>query len=356
MIGRLRRRFSGMLRQLMLPVWKLRGTEKNSGGPMTLIYAGVERHKNHFLAFAEGAEEALLGTWPAWSLRGRLASLDADLRVVEVNALMEKFYPTAGEIRIPVWVWATCDLSGGREFFETSGRYRTHRQRVRQHGVEYKLWTGEDALKDFYENMYLPYTSYRHSDSTFAYGFDEVRAKFLAGQLGGLEKEGVPVVAQVTSLNGGSAHAFVMGVRKGHEELLRKGILEVFNYFTMIQLAEKGCTALDLGYSRGFLRDGVLQNKFRNGAKLNGRIHEESGHLIYTVVRRTEALESFLVNNPVILSENGGLWAGYFAGKGQAPAEELRERAKDLREEGFEGVKLIDHSPAGRGLEARTLS
>jgi hypothetical protein len=358
MIGNLRYRLFNTLNQLASPMWLLEGIEKNSKMPLSVAYAGINRHKNYFsrLVFEASPKETFYGKHPVWSLKRRLQGLNADLRVAEINSLRVKFYAAPQSPRIPLWVWTKCDLNGGREMFETSRRYRTHRQRVRQHELlRYRLYTEKSALKDFYENMYLPYADHRHADSTFTYSYDEVETKFMAGQLGGLEQDGVPIVSQVTAFNGKTAHAFVMGVRKGHEDLLRKGILEVLNYFTLIQLAEKGFNCMDIGYSRGFLQDGVLQNKFRMGARLSGNIHEESGYLVYDVARWTEAAQSFLVHNPVVLSEEGKLWAGYFEGREQLPADELRRRAEDLRGDGFEGVRIIRHSPVSGRLETSAL-
>jgi hypothetical protein len=99
------------------------------------------------------------------------------------------------------------------------------------------------------------------------------------------------------------------GIRDGNRDYVKEGAGGALYHFGLQYLQEKGFTKAFLGWSRPFLRDGVLQFKRRWSQRLMASYPNGYG---LKILSDTPAAKAFLCNNPFIFKRRGLLHGAVF--------------------------------------------
>jgi hypothetical protein len=127
-----------------------------------------------------------------------------------------------------------------------------------------------------------------------------------------------------------------LGVKQGDEDYVKAGALAALYHFSFQHLRAQGYRQVNLGATRAFLKDGVLQFKRKWGLRLKDR--RGVGFLIMPMCP-TAGGQSFLVNNP-FLYDNNGEWCGACFLDGPLPASD-KEWESLYRRFGVLGMKQL---------------
>lgn len=300
--------------------WTLHGAGRAADLPLHLGYAGQLESKNYLahLAFRGAPHEQDHGMrWTHRVLHGRAPHLaNADLHIVDVaRSVYRQFRRTEESIPeqrlfcLPCWVQGEMALSE-TAVAPDAETVRSDIRLIKRNALEYRV-VREPALFDwFYRSMYLPYMATTYPGRAFLMSYDDMREQQPRSELLLIRKNGTDVAGQILVRGGGGeAHAWSLGVLSGDQSLVKAGVLAALYYFAPRYLASQGYRALDVGLSRPFLNDGVLQYKRKWGQ------HIVAGHanlFVLKFARGSAAANAFLRSNPFIHLSRGWLHGAVF--------------------------------------------
>ena len=272
----------------------------------------------------------------------------ADLVLLDTTEPLHEWRDDGSWFFIPTWVAGEVYLPVGEKW-----RNKDIRRRIRKHGFEYVVTRDEERFKDFYYNMYMPYATKTYGPTARCHSYDEMWVKRKDCDLLLIQKKNQPALfltACVIIYEPTGPRMWSVGVRDGNREYVREGALAAAYHFSFEHLLKKGFTKVNMGWSRPFLKDGVLQFKKRLSQSVTaGRWQGFS----LKVSSLTPAVKSFLVNNPFIFLANGRLHGAVFADT-LLTLEKIMELDHDFFHPGM--VRLcIYHFELNRSLEAACL-
>ena len=192
-------------------------------------------------------------------------------------------------------------------------------KRVRKY--DYDISNDPDALKFFYEKMYVPYAKKKYGDSVYTDNFNNIEKFFRNGELLFIKFNGEYVSAQLSEINGDTYRLRRNGVLD--ENFVKGGALVAAYYFSIQRAKEINAKNVDFGGSKPFLLDGVLRHKNVWGTKICEA--KAAKRFIY--------LKNVLFQQPFIYIENKKLKAAIFS--------EDDKLIKEYAESGLE-FKLIE--------------
>jgi hypothetical protein len=122
---------------------------------------------------------------------------------------------------------------------------------------------------------------------------------------------------------GKSVHLWCIGIKNGNGDYLQLGVVGALYYFSFCYLKDKGFKKIELGDTRAFLKDGVLQYKKKWGMRIIRA--SQTGFLINVLSASNSAKEIFF-SNPFIYMDKGKLEGAIFIKNDRLISE------KDFRE------------------------
>jgi hypothetical protein len=166
--------------------------------------------------------------------------------------------------------------------------------------------------------MYLPYSNRRWGKLAIISPFDSLKNHFNKGCLVFIKQNELSIAGYLITYEKGVPALILNGIRDGKPEYLKMGALVATYYYAILYLQNEGYHTVSLGYTRPFLRDGVLQHKKSWGLRVNA-----PGNTLFLIEPRskTEAVDGFLLNNPFICLEKNQLCAKLFI-KGDESADD----------------------------------
>lgn len=317
--------------------WQMQGSARDSGTPLTILYAGQLESKNYIahLAFAEPPTEAALG--PRWAWRMLHAAPDGvDLRIAELDTWLSRILRKRFRFYVPCWIGGEIDLVEAVRHIRASKNAKEDLRRIRRDGITYEIAHGIVAFDKFYVEMYRPYIAAVYGERTFAMSYDEMLSQVARSELFLVKRGAEPVAGVIIIYEARGPRAWSLGVKNGDRALVKAGVLRALDYLLVFYLAENGHARVHMGASRPFLKDGVLRHKRRIGLRISDSTPR--GFALQPTARSCGA-RAFLVNNPFILQRNGEYVGALFSQDVLAqPAERL---AQYLREYGIPGIQRL---------------
>lgn len=290
-------------------VWRLSGLERTSQQPLSMIYAGLERHKNYMtnLAFTPEPSEEYLGKLKAEHIAEHLAS-NIDLITYEVSGPKAASFHINTDFAIPMWSKIEMPLLPSplrrKEFSEVRGK-------IKKHGYGYELSVNPVDLKSFYEHFYKPYISKTHTETAYIEPLEELEKHFNNGELLYVTKDGKRIAGILIAFED-VPRLCCRGINQDGEGYVQQKLSGALYFFVMTHLLDLGYKKANLGYCRGFLTDGPLRFKAGLGATVSDQYHQESGTLRYQLLRSSIGAQEFLYANPFIDISEGILKEVYF--------------------------------------------
>ncbi|HEY8554481.1 MAG TPA: GNAT family N-acetyltransferase [Burkholderiales bacterium] len=342
------RRVRGTIAPYRLRDWSLRGAERSSGAPLALGLCGQLGSKQYFAHLAFGRVEQERERRRRWIQEVLLPAARTpapfDVLALDVPRFLYERYrgpvhsqPEAGLFCIPSWVRGEIELPGAAAAARLPETLRTDLKLVERNGFGWRI-TREPALFDwFYEHMYLPYLLRTHGPRALPTTRQEMLEQQPRAELMLIHRNGVDVAGLMLIRHPTHAHAWALGVLDGEHAHVKAGALAAVYRFACQYSWSLGYRTIDMGMSRPFLNDGVLQYKKKWGLRLttpNERLY------VLRFEPRSEAARAFLQRNPFLYERDGGLHGAVFLAPSEA--DDPQARARLHKKCFFPGIATLD--------------
>jgi len=321
-------------------VWLLEGVERCSGKRLKVLYAGHELNRNYIAHLIVDLDRRIvcLGKRWLWSILKNDGTLlkNCDIAFVEVDKNDGSVNGTDVFI-IPAWIDCELEFDHASERRAQSKSIRRELQKIERHQLTYEVTKNLQHFDHFYHHMYVPYIKRIHGDRAALMSYEAMMSKHDRSELVLIKQDDEFIAGENLIFEGGGVRAWSLGVKDGSQDYVKAGASAAIYYYELVYLKEKGYDRLHIGASRGFLNDGVLQYKKKWGAKLAGA--RATGFRM-TVQRDTEAVRTFLENNPFVVVTQDKLTGVLVFDKNRTiPESQLNEIMKKYSFPGME--KLI---------------
>jgi hypothetical protein len=299
------------LRGLKAEVWRVEGTEKWSGLPISILCAAGRKNRSYLcrLLMGESFRETLLGTKWLWSVSKFLPQVpDCSLIVLAAEKRHLKYLHPRASFFVPGWIDLEIDLCADKRMMK-GRRFREDLRKIRKYDLGYELADSNDPIEDFYDNFYRPYIARAHGASASMVPRELMRARMPQCELLYITKKGTIIAGQLIIRDPIRPRLWCLGVRDGSPQYVAEGACVAAYHFALDHLAKQGYRKAGLGWSRAFLRDGVLLYKRRWSPRI---VNATLDGFAFSFPRCSRATQSFLLNNPFIFEQAGTLYGALF--------------------------------------------
>jgi len=323
----------------------LSGEEKHSGAPLRLLYFGSGNH----LAYVRGLvyrecrveeESAGLRIWNArrWIADGERT---VDMVIADLPWPWHRLLRGCGLIEAPAWVNQRMTLP--RHWPEVLQKLRRSARgedmrSIRKHRLAFRLVRDEEAIRRFYEDMYVPHLTRRFGEAAYIEPEWKIRYCVENGTLMEIRRDGQLVAAQVLWGNRGSLHFLWAGTTGDEFGAQTRGTFPALYYFGILHAFENGYEEVDYCGSRPVLADGIVQLKRRWGASVYDGWSRDT--LFIGPRHFTGANLEFLERNPLIARSGGGLIGRVFCGAQAAGPEHVARAEQIYASSGIREIRL----------------
>lgn len=333
-----------LLSALRVNVWEVRGSELQSGEMLSLVFVGrTVETRNYWTdhAFGSSREESLLGQKWLWQVPKWLSEKGDPygLVLVEMPRIL-RAWVCKGGVFVPNWIGGLVDITKDQISITSKKKsLRSDLQSIKKSGLTYRVTTDSDAFDDFYHHMYVPHISQAHGDSAVVMAYGPKRQEFQACELLLVEREGEAISGILLTYPKDGPRLWSLGVRNGDHTLVREGAIGALFYFASSYLSEKGFPQVHFGFSRPFLRDGVLRFK----KKWNIRFCDTDALGVKVQIHSiTAGVKRFLANNPFVYLDDNGFTGAVFWDQVEPPSKEwLTDVQKNFLFNGMAGVAVF---------------
>lgn len=294
---------------LYLSIYLINGEEKYSKKKIKIIYLG-NQNENLFIwdnLFLYPPKIKKIGKLPLLKLKKKLYDIikDKDAIFIKSHSFYSKFFEKKGFISIPEWVSTELETSLSFDKIENkfTGSGKEDIRKIKKNCFSYCMDSRIETFKTFYKDMYLPYLSWRYSKSAEYASYSAMLYLFIRNSRLMLIKSKNDLIAgSLFSVKNKVATATCTGILKDKFEYFKKGASSASYYF-LIKWAKDNCIEkVNFGKCRPFINNGLLVYKLKWGTSVKRPKDPFLNTISFLPLRESEAMLSFLLNNPLILS------------------------------------------------------
>lgn len=279
-------------------------------------------------------------------LRGKLPSTDAHISVLDFDFPLQRLLNRRG-LEMPHWLKQSITLGNDWDTYLSGMRRKTRREAqrmIRKFDLTANVVAGSEYGAAFYDELYQPYISARHGDSSVIIDRGEFLAKIRFSHIMQLVYQGDVIAAAQIDNDGVTLALGWTGVADRDERDLR-GAADALDYFCIKYAFDSGCKRVDMGHSRPVLSDGILRYKKKWRAALNTGVVPQ-GSLVFRANTLSVASRAFFQNNTLLTKSAGALEAHLLIEDDTASsATALAALLKDIYIDGLS--KITVYSPQG---------
>jgi hypothetical protein len=281
------------------------GLERHSGAPLRSLYFGSGNNLSYVLGllydeYRIDEEHRHQRAWQAknWVERYRNT---VDLFTADLPWPYHHLLANRGLLEAPAWVDQKLSLpeswAGVLAQLRSSARGEDLRK-IRKHGLQYRIVRDEEAIRRFYDEMYVPHLTNRFGSA--AYIEPEWKVRYCAenGALMEILRDGEIVAGQVLFGDRQSLQLLWAGTPGGEFGQQSQGVFPALYYFGVLHAFERGYHAADYCGSRPLLSDGIFQLKRRWGGQVYDGWSRDT--LFFLPFHLGQANLSFLTRHPLI--------------------------------------------------------
>ena len=312
------------LRQLRLDVWVADGQECSSGQPLSILCAVTEDQQNYplKLIFGDSYRRRYLGRCWLWNVARLLPAAAPDCAMI----LAETFESHLNVAHTKDWffipTWVTGEVTLPRDA-EATRKVDDVLRRIRRHGLRCEFTRDPEKYDDFYHNMYVPYISKTFGDCATIASHESIRKHFQVSDLLLIKNDEGSIAGQLIMHEDTGSALGVVGIRDGNRDYVKAGAGGALYHFGLQYLQDKGEKKVWLGWTRPFLRDGVLRFKKKWSQRL---VHGTFNGFLLKILADTPVTRAFLCNNPFIFKREGRLFGAVFTDSDTPPSTEDIEK------------------------------
>lgn len=327
------------LKRLRPELWLVTGEERSSHLPLSVLCAASNQSKAYLrkLIFKPPFHEQNLGRTWVWNILKRLqkAAPGCSVILTEVEKSHCRLLGRKGWFFIPSWVRGEAPLPRDPSVMK-SRSVQSDLRRIRKCALDFEVTRDRRRFDDFYHTMYLPYATRAHGDMALTLSYKDMRAKSPNFELLLVRTPERDIAGILIVYDGTCARLGSLGARDGlPDDLLGSAVGALF-HFSLQYLEGRHYAKATLGYSRAFLRDGVLRYKKKWSQRIISTFH---GGFALKLLSDKPAIRAFLQNNPFIIESGKSLYAAVFVDTEQPLTwKELTQIDKDYYYAGLSGV------------------
>jgi len=297
-------------------LWILSGEEITSHQKLSIVYAGMEVHRNYFtkIAYDNSFSENYLGRVWIWKIfkvvkeKGYACSL----MVVAVHIPLCTLFRNRTYFDIPFWVSSLTNISVDSCLLTKSKSVKADIRKIKNNKLSFMITRDRSQFDNFYYNMYRPYIAWRHGDAAIIVEHDYMKNWFKNSELLLIKKENEYIAGVLLVYEKKHGRLVYMGVKDGNFDYVEDGAVGAIFYFAIRRFREKGYKQAHFGGARAFLKDGVLGFKRRRGASQISCSSRSGGIFFVEPLTNTPGLEGFPINNPFIFLDKGKINGAVF--------------------------------------------
>ena len=295
-----------------LDLWILEGEELNSKTSLTVLCSAHDWSRNHLakLIFGETYHEHYVGQSWLWNISKIAQKMNKEYSIViiEIRNKRRKFLETGNWFYSPTWVDGITDLPLKSTITKRES-LKSDLRKIKKHDLQFEVTQDEEYFNDFYYHMYIPYITRAHGSSAYIFSYKEMKKQFDNGELLLIKKGEIYIAGIIINYTETSPRLKSLGIREGSSEYLNCGAMAALYHFSLQYLEERGFSKINYGFSRAFLKDGVLQYKKKWGQKIDG-----VSFYIFAIkiLSYTKASQMFLEKNPFIFKNKTDLCGAVF--------------------------------------------
>ena len=337
---------------LRVELWRVDGEEQHGRLPLSILCAVSDniQNKNYLLEliFGDSYRQRCLGRYWLWNLAKACQAEASDCSII-IGECCESHLRLTGRgnwFLIPIWVLGGVDLP--REAGATR-KVKGDIQKIRHHALQFEITRDLRQFDDFYYNMYRPHITQRFGHCAEVTSYERMKAIFCNCDLLLVKNREESIAGQLILYGEEGPYLWEMGIRDGNKDHIKRGAggSAVF-HFGLQYLQDKGHRNVMLGWSRPFLRDGVLRFKKNWSQRITSGY---SNGFALRVLSYTPAVKAFLCNNPFVFKRQGRFYGAVFVDTGTPlSADDIRQIDKDYFHVGLSCLHVYwlqkDHEPA----------
>lgn len=334
------------------------GPEKHSGAPLRSLYFGSGNNLSYVLGllydeYRIEEEHRHLHAWQVknWveGYRSKVDFVTADLPWPYHHLLADR-----GLLETPAWVDQKLSLPERWEDvlaqLRSSARGEDLRK-IRKHGLQYRIVRDEEAIRRFYDEMYVPHLTNRFGSA--AYIEPEWKVHYCAenGALMEILRDGEIVAGQVLFGDRQDMQLLWAGTSRGEFGQQSQGVFPALYYFGILYAFELGCHAADYCGSRPLLSDGIFQLKRRWGGHVYDGWSRDT--LFFLPINLGQANLGFLTRHPLIARCGHGLVGKVFLGTEPIQPDDVARAELVYATAGLQAIRLYSlQRPGTAALDA----
>ena len=334
------------------------GPEKHSGAPLRSLYFGSGNNLSYVLGllydeYRIEEEHRHLHAWQVknWveRYRDKVDFVSADLPWPYHHLLADR-----GLLETPAWVDQKLSLPERWEdvLAQLRGSARGEDLRkIRKHGLQYRIVRDEEAIRRFYDEMYVPHLTNRFGSA--AYIEPEWKVHYCAenGALMEILRDGEIVAGQVLFGDRQDMQLLWAGTSRGEFGQQSQGVFPALYYFGILYAFELGCHAADYCGSRPLLSDGIFQLKRRWGGHVYDGWSRDT--LFFLPINLGQANLGFLTRHPLIARCRQGLVGKVFLGTEPIQPDDVARAELVYATAGLQAIRLYSlQRPGPAALDA----
>lgn len=253
-----------------------------------------------------------------------------DMILLKTDRFFTKYFQRKGYRTIPEYVSMMLDISPPISEILTRASPSIQRdiKTAKEKGYSYEITDRKEDFIYFYHQIYVPYTTWKHKDNKRIATLGTIRHLRLQGaKLLLLKLHDEIIFGGMFIIKNRNVTTQYAGLKKGKFDHIHQGIM-AFSYYSLIEIAKKnGCTSIDFGTARPFLKDGLLTYK----AKWNMRPIMTPGFfsdiLSFKILNGKKSIERIFKNNPCIMINDDRFALLHVASKDQGKSVQYSSNA-----------------------------
>jgi len=309
-----------LLLKLIKPnIWILENNDKATQKTLKIIYIGTSKHKNYILRtiFNDTCDELYLGKkfiWHAYYLviKNRYK---CSLAIIEGTFLDKFLYNSTQDFLLPMWIESFVDLP----LVPKTKSAKKDLKRVVKNSLEYIVTKDPKLINDFYHNMYTTMIKNRYKNEALEFSYTTVKKKIEneSNEFILIKKDDIFIAGSIISINSDIPLRWANGIRD--TKYWKCGAIAAIYIFTSEYLYKKGYKKVSFGYTRSFLKDGVLNYKRKWDITLKKA--SKRGYILKSL-KTNKVLEDFFINNPFIYLYKNKLYGAIFINEDENYSDE----------------------------------
>lgn len=294
-------RLLNLLNLFIYPTFVIQIKEKKSRQILTILYQG-NKDSIRFLLKYINTDENTIQIRKVKSYQKQSNSI-IDLIIIKSDFFYRGFFQRNKYLVFPEYISMILDTSKSSHeiISQVSSKITNDLSRAKTMGYTFEITDDYDKFLQFYQEMYVPYATWKHKSTKRIATFETIRHLMLQGaKILFLKQKNEYIFGGMFIIKGKKVETYYAGLSKGKFNHLKYGVMAL-SYVHLITIArEHKCELIDFGTARAFLNDGLFRYKEKWGMMIQQTSPFVSDLFSLKIKRKTNAVEKFFSQNSFI--------------------------------------------------------